>query len=153
MRKSFKPEDCIAALNNLKKGLQMRGLPFTSEQLRNSLRGCGLPTNNNFFAVFKASGIVQEVSKGKYMFADDKPIYVGTLHAIKRKYGELCRKYMDNHKKKVAEKADAIAEEVKESKPQLPDNDPKALTQFAIDLLKEQGYEIFAPVGIVYKKL
>lgn len=127
----------------------MTGRPFSKESMLNSLKGCGLPTNSTFWSVFRNSGIIQEVSKGQFMFASKDPIYVGTLNSIKRKYQELARRYNQSNKPPKAE------EPKKEPAPKeaLPENDPMAMTQFAIDLLKEQGYQIFAPVGVVYQQL
>lgn len=151
-RKSFVPHDCIAALNNIKKGFEMRGLPFTIKQLRESLKGCGLPYNNNFLKVFKESGILKDAGRGKYLFSDDKPIYVGTLQTIKHKYSELRRKYSEIRRQKAKEDTPPEPEEKANEFP-LPEDDPNAMIQFAIDLLKEQGYQIFAPVATIYKKL
>lgn len=140
-KKCFDPKECISALNTVKQGLQWKNCPFDKETILNSMKHCGLPTNNNFWKVFRESGILQEVGKGKFMFASKEPIYIGVLEDIKRKYQELTRHYCNNGKKPVQEEKE------------LPENDPKAMTQFAIDLLKEQGYKILAPVGIVYKEM
>lgn len=145
-KRSFNPEQCIGPLNNIKRGLQMTERPFTKETMLNSLKGCGLPTNSTFWSVFRNSGVIQEVSKGKFMFTSKDPIYVGTLNTIKTKYKELARRYNSNKKPEVPESKE-------EPKDELPENDPLTLTQFAIDLLKEQGYQIFAPVGVVYQQL
>lgn len=144
-KRSFNPEECIGPLNNIKRGMQMTERPSTKESMLESLKGCGLPTNSTFWSVFRNSGVIQEVSKGKFMFASKDPIYVGTLKSIKAKYKELAHRYNNSNKKPKPPK--------EEPKDELPENDPLALTQFAIDLLKEQGYQIFAPVGVVYQKL
>lgn len=146
-KRSFNPEQCISLLNNIKRGLQMTDRPFTKETMLNSLKSCGLPTNSTFWSVFRNSGIIQEVSKGKFVFTSKDPIYVGTLNTIKAKYKELSRRYNNSNKKPEA------PESKEEPKDELPETDPLALTQFAIDLLKEQGYQIFAPVGVVYQQL
>lgn len=150
MKKSFNPEDCIAALNNLKKGYKMRNLPFSGKQLRSGLHNCGLPSSNTFFKAFKDSGIIQEVSRGKYMFSDDKPIHVSRLSTIQRKYLELGRQYSKRFQQKSKIKPNTELTEVLTCP---IEEDPKALIQFAIDLLKDQGYQILAPVGIIYKSL
>lgn len=146
-KRSFNPQECIAPLNNIKKAMQLTGRPFSKETMLNSLKGCGLPINTNFWSVFRKSGILQEVSKGQFMFASKDPIFVGELIKIQKKYKELSRRYNNNS----AQKRDTPKPE--ETQHELPENDPLALTQFAIDLLKEQGYLIFAPTCIEYTQV
>lgn len=146
-KRSFNPQECIGPLNTVKQGMQMAGRPFTKESMLNSLKGCGLPTNSTFWSVFRNSGILQEVSKGQFMFTSKDPIYVGTLHTIKAKYKELAKRYNNSNKKP------EVPEKENKEEDNSPENDPLAMTQFAIDLLKEQGYQIFAPVGAIYQKL
>ncbi len=149
-KRSFNPQECIAPLNNIKKAMQLTGSPFSKEAMLNSLKGCGLPTNSHFWSVFRKSGILQEVSKGQFMFTSKDPIFVGELIKIQKKYQELSRRYRDNS----AQKQDTPKPEVKEeAQHEPPENDPLALTQFAIDLLKEQGYLIFAPTSIEYTQV
>ncbi len=126
--------------------MQMTGRPFSKESMISSLKGCGLPVNSTFWSVFRNSGILQEVSKGKFMFASKDPIFVGTLQKIKAKYQELAHKYKQSNKLQKVE--EAKPEEI--AKEELPENDPQAMTQFAINLLKEQGYLVFAPTNIKY---
>ena len=92
-KKSFNPFDCIGPLNTAKQGIQMTERPFSKESMLTILKGCGLPTNSTFWSIFRNSGILQEVSKGKFMFASKEPIYVGTLIKIQNKYRELMRHY------------------------------------------------------------
>lgn len=149
-KRSFNPQECISQLNNIKKAMQLTGRPFSKESMLNSLRSCGLPTNNNFWSMFRKSGILQEVSKGQFMFASKDPIFVDELIKIQKKYQELSRRYKNNS----AQKRDTPKpEEKEETQHELPENDPLALTQFAIDLLKEQGYLIFAPTYIEYTQV
>lgn len=149
-KRSFNPQECIGPLNNIKRAMQLTGKPFSKESMLNSLKGCGLPISANFWSVFRKSGILQEVSKGQFMFASKDPIFVGELIKIQRKYQELSRRYKDNSAQK---QATPKSEEKEETKHELPENDPLALTQFAIDLLKEQGYLIFAPTCIEYTQV
>lgn len=149
-KKSFNPDNCIEALNNLKMGIQMRNIPFTKEELITGFRNCGLPSNTNFFTFFKSFGVIQEVSKGKYMFCDKNPIYVGTLRGIKHKYQEQCRKYNYNRKLKSEKVSEQTPEIVH---PQVVVNNSEDEIQKAINLLKENGYHVMLPVGILYKTL
>jgi len=138
MRKSFDPNDCIAALNNVKNALQQRGTPFSKEQLLEAFRGCGLPTTSKFFKVFKDSGIIQEISRGRYMFTSKEPIFVGTLVNIKHKYQEINKQ---RNQKYYTKKQQQLKEE------------PDDSIQSAIKLLKKHGYQILMPIGVLYKKL
>lgn len=149
-KRSFNPQECIAPLNNTKKAMQLTGKPFSKETMLNSLKGCGLPINTNFWSVFRKSGILQEVSKGQFMFASKDPIFVGELIKIQKKYQELSHRYKNNSSQK---QDTPKLEEKEETQHKLPENDPLALTQFAIDLLKEQGYLIFAPSRIEYTQV
>ena len=88
MRKTFDPRDCISALNNAKQALQLKSSPFSKEVMLNSLKGCGLPINSRFWCVFRKSGILQEVSKGRFMFTSKDPIFIGKLDKIQKKYQE-----------------------------------------------------------------
>ena len=140
-KKSFIPSDCIGPLNTAKQGIQMAERPFSKESILTTLKGCGLPTNSAFWSIFRNSGILQEVSKGKFMFASKEPIYIGMLIKIQNKYRELMRHYKNNSSKV----PDTICE--KDS----PKNNISI--EEAIKLLKEQGYRILAPIDVVYKEV
>ena len=132
---SFNPHDCIAKLNNIKRAMQMAERPFSKESILKQLKSCGLPTNARFWSVFRKSGILQETSKGYFMFASKEPIFVGELTRIKAKYRELTKK---------AE----VLPEICEEKP--IKNIEESEIQLAINLLKGKGYLVLAPTGIVY---
>ena len=140
-KKSFNPFDCIVPLNTAKQGIQMTEHPFSKESMLTTLKGCGLPTNSTFWSVFRNSGVLQEVSKGKFMFASKEPIYVGTLIKMQNKYRELMRHYKNNSSKV----PDTICEK------DFPKNNISI--EEAIKLLKEQGYRILAPIDVVYKEV
>ena len=78
-----------------------------------------------------------------YKFKGKEPIHISALETIKRKYQEYHRKY----NKKV------IKPEVQEVLPEDNAEEKNITIQSAINLLKEQGYVIFAPIGIMYSKL
>ena len=142
-KKSFNPFDCIGPLNTAKQGIQMAECTFSKESILITLKGCGLPTNSTFWSIFRNSGILQEVSKGRFMFASKEPIYVGMLIKIQNKYLELLRHYKNNSKSPKV--PDTVCE--KDS----PKNNISI--EEAIKLLKEQGYRILAPIDVVYKEV
>ena len=149
-KRSFNPQECIGPLNTVKQGMQMAGRPFSKESILNGLKGCGLPTNATFWSVFRKAGILQEVSKGQFMFMSKDPIFVGTLSKIQADYQKLARRY-NQHKE--SQKPEKVETEKTNDQENSPENDPLAMTQFAIDLLKEQGYLIFAPSRIEYTQV
>lgn len=144
MKKSFDPAKCIIALNNIKSVLQLREKPISKSEMLKNLAQCGLPTNSTFWSVFRNSIIIEEVSKGMYKFRSKEPIHISALETVKRKYQEYHRKY----NKKV------IKPEVQEVVPEkdIP-NDKEETVKMAIKLLKEQGYVILKPVGVIYSEL
>lgn len=141
-KKSFNPHDCIGALNTAKQALVATERPFKKETLLSSFKGCGLPTNNVFWSAFRNSGLIQEVSKGKFMFTNKEPIFVGKLVNIKAKYQEIKRNYREPIQK--VESVEVVHQE-----------EPKQNTnlQAAINLLKENGYLVFAPSRVEYVML
>ena len=130
-------------MNNIKSVLQLRERPIAKSEMLKNLAQCGLPTNSTFWTVFRNSIIIEEVSKGMYKFKGKEPIHISALETIKRKYQEYHRKY--NQK--------VIKPEVQEVLPKDNAEKKNATIQSAINLLKEQGYVIFAPIGIMYSKL
>lgn len=136
-KKSFDPHNCIAALNTVKRAMQLTGKPFSKEKMVSNLKNCGLPTSNEFWSAFRNSGVIQEVAKGQFMFTSKEPIFEGELVNIKVKYQELRSKY---------QKKSVKPESVVKSEPEIipiVKNDSKI--QEAINLLKNHGYLIFAP--------
>ena len=125
--RGFDPAVCIKPLNNIKRALLLREGPFSRESIVLSLKNCGLPTNGVFWRVFKNS-ILQEVSKGQFMFVDTNPIFVGVLNKIKADYNNIIRQYTN-------------AKEVKVIKPEHKVDK----VQDAINLLKSKGYLVYAP--------
>lgn len=141
-KRSFIPFDCIAALNTIKQGLQMKETPFSKETILTGLKNCNLPTNQVFWKVFRNSGLLQEVSKGKFMFTSKNPIHVSFLSDIKTEYQKLLHKR--NQKKEVQENKDAQTVELPKEESQITS---------AINLLKKNGYKILVPIATVYKEI
>ena len=137
MRKRlFNSKNCSPAINKFR--IAMNGENFTKDQLLSVFKESGVPTNRSFWAEFMKSGIVKKVGKHEFVFSSDQPIFHGVLDNVYRKYCSTVKNY--RHHKPVLE-----------SKPEMSKPDLVALESFAIDFLKELGYKILAPVGIVYK--
>ena len=151
--RSFKPEECIAALNTLKEGYQIKGGHITKKEILTGLHNCGLPTNPIFWGAFRKFGVVQEIGLGKFVFVGKDPIYVGKLRAIQNLYLQTVRKY---YPKK--QSSESVSESISEisSKPiseVCSESVSASLSvtiseEQAINFLKEKGYKILKFVEV-----
>lgn len=141
-RSNFDANAHIAELNNVKKALQATERPFSKRTILDSLKGCKLPYNSKFWRIFRDSGLVQETSRGMFMFTSKEPINIHALEKVYKNYQLSLRRYNEKAKKPKVETQEVT-----------PEENPEAMIQFAIDLLKEKGYQIFAPVGVIYQQL
>lgn len=143
MRKNaFNAKERIPAINKFR--IDMDGKSFTKEQILTMFKENNIPANSNFWAVFRKSGIIKEVSKGQFVFASDKPVFYGDLEKVYRQYHAIVKKYKTQKpatKPENEEAEDTIS----------PEDELTAIEAFAVDFLKELGYKILAPVGIVYQ--
>ena len=145
--RSFKPEECIAALNTLKEGYQIKGGHITKKEILTGLHNCGLPTNPIFWGAFRKSGVIQETGLGKYVFVGKDPIYVGKLRAIQHLYLQTTRKYYPKKAKPILETSPKpISETNSES---VPESVTVTISEEqAINFLKERGYKILKFVEV-----
>lgn len=145
MRKNaFNAKERIPAINEFR--IAMNGKPFTKEQILTMFKENNIPANPNFWAVFRKSGVIKEVSKGQFVFTSDKPIFYGDLEKVYRQYHAIVKKYK-------TQKPDTKPENEETEDTISPEEELAAIEAFAIDLLKEMGYKILAPVGIVYQPI
>ena len=153
--RSFKPEECIAALNTLKEGYQIKGGHITKKEILTGLHNCGLPTNPIFWGTLRKFGIIQETGLGKYVFVGKDPIYVGKLRAIQNLYLKTVHKYYPKKAKPISESisestsetnAKPISEISSESVPELVT--VTISEEQAINFLKERGYKIYKYVEL-----
>ena len=113
-------------------------LLLTDRDFRDSLKECGIPSNNLFWIEFKKSGLIREVEANVFQWSNtSSPIHFKTLQDIYKRYHARMVKYQSNYKEKKAYHSIYKREDIKE----------------AIDLLKDNGFEIFAPKGNLYQKL
>lgn len=145
MRKNaFNAKERIPAINKFR--IAMNGKPFTKEQILTMFKENNIPANSNFWAMFRKSGIIKEVSKSQFVFASDKPIFYGDLEKVYRQYHAIVKKYK-------TQKSGAKPENEETEDTISPEEELAVIEAFAIDLLKEMGYKILAPVGIVYQPI
>lgn len=147
-RKLFNPHECIGQLNKVKQAMLMTNRPFSKESLLEGFKGSGLPTNDTFWRIFRDSGIIQRVSKDKFMFTNREPIYEGVLARVKKDYQERIKSNNQKYYKKAEE---VIVPE--ENHPVVIEESPESATESAIRFLKKQGYVVLAPKGILYTQL
>ena len=143
---AFKPEECIAPLNTLKEGYQIRGGHITKKEILTGLHTCGLPTNGYFWSAFRKHGIVQEISRGKYVFVGKDPIYIGKLRAIQNTYRQAYTTYQRNYVRKSSSEIspETISESIPESIPSTCLRvKPQITEEQAVQFLKEKGYKIY----------
>lgn len=135
--RSFKPEECIAALNTLKEGYQIKGGHITKKEILTGLHNCGLPTNPIFWGTLRKFGIIQETGLGKYVFVGKDPIYVGKLRAIQNLYLKTVHKYYPKKAKPISESSSETSSE------SVPESVTVTISEEqAINFLKEKGYKI-----------
>lgn len=120
---SFQAIEHIKGLNLLQQRLNK---PITAEKFRAELKKIGIPSNYIFWLEFKRTGLVMEITKGAYIFANSTPIHHTMLQNIYKKYQEKLSRYSNPQEGKI---------------------------EAAIKLLKENGFEILIPRGELYQKI
>ena len=141
-KSSYNSEECVESLNNIKNGLQIANKPISKKVLLECLKNCGLPSCSTFWIIFRNSGLIQEVSRGFYLFTDTKPINVKALDILKRRDYEYNKKYFTKRTKEP--EAVEMVEEV-EILGEVEEIQEMAVAS-AIALLKSKGYIIAKPV-------
>lgn len=79
------------------------------------------------------------------MFTNKEPIYIGHLYSVRDNYRSILKGYSK------AKKAKQEEEQIVEA--EIVDDNPETEVQKAIKLLKDHGYQILKPVGIVYERV
>ena len=136
--KPFKAKEHIKMLNILKSQTLEQQLLLTDRDFKDSLKECGIPSNNLFWIEFKKSGLIREVEANVFQWNNaSSPIHFKTLQDIYKRYHARMVKYQSSYKEKKMLHDVCKRKNIKE----------------AIDLLKENGFEIYAPKGNLYQKL
>lgn len=135
MRSKFIAAEHIKDLNVLRKSIAES--QFTSDTLREGLRKCGIPCSSLFFSELAASSIIKRVSKKYYQFSNPTtPILHTHLQVIYERYQTKVNKYATKSRNRKR-----ISKVVLDTR-----------IQDAIQLLKENGFEVFRDFGEYYKK-
>lgn len=139
MRKNaFIAIDHITSLNEFKKySIQSGNLPLTEKDFRTAFKSCGIISNTLFFLEFKNSGLLVKVEGNMWTWKNTSPIHYKTLQDIYSRYQTKANNYSNVHYIKKKREKILKSKEIEE----------------AVNLLKKNGFEIFAPYNESYKKL
>ena len=131
----FDPMEHIEALNTLRKATI--GKYFGEKEFRVLLKTCGLPSNPVFFVEFSKNILTK--NNGQYTWRPDKikSIHFTDLGYAYEQYSARTKSYMNKWRNKKRQ-CNTLN---------------KAEIDKAVKLLKENGFEIYAPCGECYKKL
>lgn len=123
----FKALDHIKQLNSFKRAVIKGRAPISSKELKEGLKGCGIPSCHSFIAEFVNSELMAKVEGNLYVWNDARPIHHALLQDIyiryQKKRNAYMKKYMRTYKN--------------------PKGEEKEIN-CAINLLKEKGYVILS---------
>lgn len=134
-RSKFNAVASAKAINTFR--ISLGGNSFTKEQILDIFRECNLPTASQFWSLFRRAGIVKRINHSQFTFTSDSPVYFGLIETIYNKFYAMNKKYSKNNK----------AEDI----PVVEVEECTLTVEGAINFLKEKGYKILAPVGVVYQ--
>ena len=139
MRKNiFSAIDHISALNEFRKySIGSGDIPLTESDVRDVFKRCGIPSNSLFFSEFKKSGLLVKVERDLYVWKNQRPIHYQVLQNIYERYQKRLYKYRTTYYHRRVCSKKLLSKEIKN----------------AINLLKENGFEVVIPCGELYKKL
>lgn len=164
-------ERIMRGLYEFKKSLVERNKAFSKEEFLSGLREIGIPSNMHFWYSIlhcdlptQKCKLLTRVTKNGYVFTKPKePIFHGDLQAIYDFYKEMTTRYHRTYKEKKSK--ETTLDEVLFGSPKISkegrktdatehqkEEFPKEI-QNAINLLKSNGFEILAPVAILYTKV
>lgn len=128
----------IAAFNEFRKhSIRSGDLPLSEEDFRNAFKACGIPSNSLFFSEFRSSGLLVRVEGNMWAWKNKLPIHYQTLQGIYVRYQKKVNGYANAHYARKKREEMLKSKEIEE----------------AVNLLKRNGFEIFAPYQGLYKKV
>lgn len=135
---AFRAIEHIKQLNMLKKDMVRAGVPVSSEDFRAAFKTCGIPSNAMFWVEFRNSGLLTRVEGHLFVWTSEvSPIHHQQLQSIYNSYQRKINAVRDRYLEKKARQELLKSKEIED----------------AVNLLKENGFEIFAPKGNLYQKL
>lgn len=130
MNKVFNFKEAAKLFNNIKHARTMNiSLSFTKEDILDWFKECGLPMNQYFWMEFRDYGILIQLDRNKYVFANKNPIFWEVF-------------------KQIHEIASIRVKKVRGLLPEIskPVSTPSITVEDAIKLLKSKGYIIYKEV-------
>ena len=135
---AFRAIEHIKQLNMLKKDMVHAGVPVSSEDFRAAFKTCGIPSNAMFWVEFRNSGLLTRVEGHLFVWTNAvSPIHYQQLQSIYNTYQRKVNRNYDTYREKKKRQELLKSKEIED----------------AVNLLKENGFEIFAPKGNLYQKL
>lgn len=138
-------EEILRGVHEFKEALIKSNRAFCKDEFLKGMKEIGLPSNVHFWTALRnckctelGSTILTKIGQDKYVFTNPKkPIYWKDLQEVYNMYSALLKKYHNNKKEKAQKTTPAVPDEISE----------------AIKLLKSHGYQILAPVAVIYAKM
>lgn len=122
----------------LKRDVVHAGVPISSEDFRAAFKTCGIPSNAMFWVEFRNSGLLTRVEGHLFVWTSAvSPIHHQQLQSIYNTYQRKVNRNYGAYRERKKRQELLKSKEIED----------------AINLLKENGFEIFAPKGNLYQKL
>lgn len=137
MKSKFNAMEHIEDLNVIRSIFTLAQVPFTAEEFRDRLREKNIPSSTVFVNEMKNAGIIVNTEEGLLAFATKQPIHYKVLETVYSNYTERLKQYQRAYRSR------------KEAENMLESQEVEKAVQF----LKEKGFEIYAPVNSLYKKM
>ena len=135
---AFRAIEHIKQLNMLKKDMVHAGVPVSSEDFRAAFKTCGIPSNAMFWVEFRNSGLLTRVEGHLFVWTSEvSPIHHQQLQSIYNTYQRKVNRNYNAYREKKKRQEFLKSKEIED----------------AVNLLKDNGFEIFAPKGNLYQKL
>lgn len=163
-------ERILRGLYEFKKALVESNRAFSKDEFLKGLKEIGMPSNCHFWMTLlnfvlptQKCKLLTRVRKDGYVFTKPKePIFHGDLQALYNAYSETLKKYQRTYKEK--KRQSVVDNESRETennyfeelKNDLKNDKSEQLSvqiREAIDLLKSNGFEVLAPVAMLYAKM
>ena len=100
MRKNtFVARNHIQAINIFREAL--KGDSFTMDELKQTLREGGIPSNTVFINTLRKTPVLTQVGKDQFKFSNPKqPVYYGLLDRVYKDYRIKTRMYQETYREK-----------------------------------------------------
>lgn len=105
-RKPFCAKDHIHAINIFR--IALNGKSFTKEELQVILKNGGIPSNEVFISELRRSSVLTQVSKDRFRFTTNYPVYYGVLEKVYKDYQKRTSMYNQTYRKKKKQLAEIV---------------------------------------------